>query len=424
MHIRALRDVMRLLTTCYLVLGAETEARATNSNPNLIPFGENESFLGNTGIGRASDTGAVFYNPAGLADIGQGRVSVSGAVYLSFNTHFDAITRADETNIPFDYSGFNTIPSTYVATRRVGDWVGALSVLVPNSLKLDDHSGFATPHVQGNLVYSISQSELWVGLSAARRLDPRWSVGLTLFGVEHDQTNVIGADAQSVDAPTTIFSTTFERESILNFGLLATLGASYQATDWLRLGARAQTALVQLYGKGQSFQIQRSLAGQASAQGEDVQGPANYGIPFDFGLGSALRATEWMTVLVDVSLQLGETYSTFPASTVANQTVTLVPTPRLNLGVELTPAPELPVRLGGYYVPSANGGHPGDADYDKEDFYGLTAGVGLNDEHVRTTVGGFYLWSTGSATPGNTTGTTAAVRSQGYGALLTTAYAF
>jgi hypothetical protein len=404
---------------------AVSPAAASNVNPNNIPFGENESFLGNAGIGRATDTGAVYYNPSGLAEIGSGRIAVSGAVYLSFSTHYDALTRTDNTNVPFDFSGFNTIPSTYVATRRVGDWVGALSILVPSSLLLDDHASFTTPNAQGNLVYSLGESELWIGVSAARKIGERFSVGLTVFGIEHEQTSVIGADAQNVNTPTTVFATSLARESLRTFGLAATLGASYIAADWLRFGVRAQSALIQLYGNAKSYQVQRTVNGPTpTVGGEDVQGDANYAMPFDFGVGTALVPVEWLTLLVDASLQLGTSYSTFPASRFVNDTVTLSATPRLNVGVELKPAPAFPVRFGVYYDPSANGTRRGDPGFLKEDFFGLTAGVGFNDEHVRTSVGGFYVWSSGEATPGGAPGTTASVSSRGVGALLTTAYAF
>jgi hypothetical protein len=409
--------------TC-LVVAVEPRAEATNSNPNYLPFGETQSFLGNTGIGRSNDTGAVYYNPAGLTEVSEVRVSVSGAIYVSFRTHYDAIAQTDNTNVPFDYSGFNAIPSTYVAMRRFGDWALALSILVPNSLKLDDHASFTTPHVAGNLVYSLDQSDLWVGLSAAHKIGERVSVGMTVFGIEHEETDLVAADASNLAAPDSVFSTLFSRRSMVTFGFSGTLGASYRPTDWLRFGVRAQTALMQLYGKGESFQVQRTLNGIASSQGENVQGTANYGVPFDFGVGTAISPQTWMTVLIDVSLQLGLSYSTLPESALANDQVNLVPTPRLNAGVELTPAPTFPVRIGAYYVPSANGERPGDAHFERQDFYGLTAGLGINDVHMRTSLGGFYVWSTGESTPSGAFGTTAAVSSRAFGGLLSTAYVF
>jgi hypothetical protein len=399
-------------------------ARADSSNPNLFPLGENESFLGNTGVGRAVDTGAVYYNPAGLAELPSGRIAVSGALYLSFSTHADAFVNLDNTNVPFDASGFVTIPSLYVATRRLGDWVGALSVLVPESLQLDNRLPFTTPSRRGNIVYSQSLSELWIGLSAARKLDERWSLGLTVFGIQRQQTQTLGLDLQST-ATATEFTSSISQLSLNTFGLSATLGLSYLAADWLRFGLRAQTALVQLFGSGTSYQVTHNPSGTPPTSVEDVHGDANYAMPFDFSVGTAVLPFESLTLLADVSLQLeAPSYSTFPASGIFNETIVLKTTPRFNVGVEVRPSPAFPVRLGGFYNPSARGGTPGDANYSKDDYYGLSGGIGFNDAHVRTTLGGFYTQSSGSMTPVGALGTTASVSNRGGGVLLTTAYVF
>ena len=75
-HLLRLGSTPLALAACLVV---SSTARADNSNPNLIPFGETESFLGNAGVGRANDTGAVYYNPSGLAELESGRISVSAA---------------------------------------------------------------------------------------------------------------------------------------------------------------------------------------------------------------------------------------------------------------------------------------------------------------------------------------------------------
>jgi hypothetical protein len=55
----------------------------------------------------------------------------------------------------------------------------------------------------------------------------------------------------------------------------------------------------------------------------------------------------------------------------------------------------------------------------------VTAGVGLNSPHIRTCVGGFYLWSNGQATvSGGANNASASFDTRAFGALLTTAYAF
>jgi hypothetical protein len=144
-------------------------------------------------------------------------------------------------------------------------------------------------------------------------------------------------------------------------------------------------------------------------------------MPFDFTLGTALAPASWVTLFLDASLQLGASYTTVPASVAFATPVSLKATPRVNFGMEFLPTPSIPVRLGLFYNPSAEGHDRSSSEYDRNDFVGLTAGIGLNDEHVRTTVGGFYIWSTGDANAGG------AITSQSIvakGAMLTTAYVF
>lgn len=413
------RSACVAVVACLGVVGTTRAARADNSNPNLVPFGETESFLGNAGVARANDTGAVYYNPSGLAELESGRISVSGAVYMSFAVHYDAALNIDNTNIPLSVSGFNTIPSTYVATRKLGDWVGAFSVLVPNSIQLNDHVAFSTPNTATNVVYSSQTSDLWIGLSLAHKLGDHFSLGATVFGMQHAETQIIGVDVQE---GTTGFGTNLERTNLGALGLSAVVGATYLATDWLRIGARAQTPFIQVSGSGDTYSVTHPLAGASST--EDVHGGGNFAKPFDFSLGTALIPTPWLVLLADVSLQLGASYTAFPSSTQFNDVTSLKTVPRFNVGAELTPLPSYPIRLGLLYDPNANSGSPGDPGYSGQDFYGVTGGVGLNTEHIRTCLGGFYLWSTGAATVSGTDGATASISSRAFGALLTTAYAF
>lgn len=396
-------------------------ARGDSSNPNVIPLGENESFLGNTGTGRANDTGAVYYNPAGLAELA-GTVALSGTVYASVSEHYGALLQFQGVNIPFDASGYNAIPTAFVGTAKLGDWVGAFSVLAPISLQFEDRATLPIPNLVTNLVYSSSETEYWYGLSLARKLGRHFAVGLSVFGIQHGNTLI---EAVDIESQTGSFGTALVRNNESVFGLLATLGVSYIATDRVRFGFRMQTAMAQIYGKGESYSITHPLpaAGAAApaAFGEDVTGPANYAIPFDFSLGTAMKPAEWLTLLGDVSLQLPASYQEFPAS-MNNEAVSLQATPRLNLGVEAAPLSWVPVRLGFYYNPSARSGHPGDANFQSLDFFGVTAGIGTIREHVRTTLGGFYIWSSGQAT--STAPASAPFNITAVGAMLTTAYVF
>jgi hypothetical protein len=366
----------------------------------------------------------VYYNPAGLAEIGSAKVALSGTVFASISQHYDAWIVTENTNVPLDVSGFNTIPTAFVGTAKLGDWVGAFSILVPYSIQFGDHATLSVPNVTTNMVYSTTETEQWYGLSIARKLSDKVGFGLSVFGVQHAETSLSGFDLGNVANNAGIFGTNLTRTDLSSYGLLATFGVSYVASSRVRFGLRAQSAMAQIYGKGESFSISRTVLGSATptVSGENVAGAANYGIPFDIGLGTALKPVDWLTFLADVSLQLPMSYQQFPAS-LNDQVVSLGATPRVNLGVEAFPRPAFPLRFGFYCDPSATTRHPGDPGYWKNDYYGLTAGIGFNSEHVRTSVGGFYVWSSGQMTPSGTT-TSAATSVTAIGAMLTTAYVF
>ena len=197
---------------------------------------------------------------------------------------------------------------------------------------------------------------------------------------------------------------------------------TYIPNEWVRFGARVQTPFIQVHGTGDTYEITHPLGGGTTQ--EDIQAGGNYGKPFDFSLGAALSPAPWFTLLTDVSLQLGLSYTEFPSSTQFNDVTSYKTVPRVNVGAEFTPEPSYPIRVGFLYDPNANTGSPGDPGYAGENFFGVTAGVGFASPHVKTSVGGFYLWSQGQATVSGTDNAVAPYSTRAFGALLTTAYVF
>src|SRR5260370_17957971 len=93
---------------------------------------------------------------------------------------------------------------------------------------------------------------MWVGLSLARKLGERWSVGATLFGINHSATSIVGVDFQSPAMPMQA-ATAISRDRLSTWGLSATLGATYVAAAWIRIALRAPTASFQLAGSAATF---------------------------------------------------------------------------------------------------------------------------------------------------------------------------
>ena len=401
-----------------------TWADNSNTNRQILPIGESEAFLGNAGVGRAHDTGSVFYNPAGLMELDSGRVSMTGSLYLNFSTQSDAIVRFDNTDVGYQASGFNTIPAFYVATMRFSDlWSGAFSVLVPNYIEVENRVSFTTPNTRGNIVQNLRSNDLWLGVSLAHQIDSSWNIGVSLYGIQHQEAQTIALDANFPAMANNTVTTSLSQEKLSVLGLSAILGISYFVTDRFELGLRAQSPLIQMSGTADTFQSVHQVAnGAVTSKGEDLRGtPAAYRLPVDFTLGTAWTPSDWAALLLDVSLQLGASYSSIPGSALSDS-VNLKPTPRFNLGVELRPTPHLPIRAGFYYNPSANGMDPTQDGYLSENFYGVTAGVGINSSKVETGVGAFYLWSSGKAVPVNGNGSSSLLRSHASGVLLTVSY--
>jgi long-subunit fatty acid transport protein len=398
-------------------------ALADNSNRQILPLGESEAFLGNTGVGRATDTGGVYYNPAGLAELRANRVSVTGSVYVNITTQTDAIVHLDGADVPYKASAFNTIPATYAGAYRWDEWVVAFSVLVPSSIQVENRVPFTTLNTRSNLVHTTRISDLWIGLSAARRLNEQWNVGASFFGVQHQESNSTALDLQYPGSTSSKVTTSIQQMNLNVFGFSAVLGVSYQPTPWMSLGFRAQSPLLSVYGKADSFQSTHGVTGGViTNSGEDLQGTAaSYQLPIDMTLGTAVSPWSTLTLLADVSLQVGSTYDSIPAST-SNSHVDLKPTPRFNLGVEFKPTPTFPIRMGFFYNPSANAGSPGTVGFLQEDFYGVTAGIGLNSSRVETGIGAFLLQSTGQSTPFGADGTVSSLSTRAVGALLTASY--
>jgi hypothetical protein len=188
---------------------------------------------------------------------------------------------------------------------------------------LSDHVSFTTPNTTTNVVYTTQTSDLWVGLSLAHKLGEHWSLGATVFGMQHSETDVIGVDIEEG----TTFGTSLERTSLDALGLSAVVGATYIPTEWLRFGARVQTPFIQVHGSGDTYQITHPLTGASFS--ENIQGGGgNYGKPFDFSLGTAVSPAPWFTLLADISLQLGLSFTEFPSSTLFNDVTSYKTTPR------------------------------------------------------------------------------------------------
>jgi hypothetical protein len=396
-------------------------AQADIANRALIPLGERESFLANAGTGDADDTGAVYYNPAGLTGIRADKVSVLGSVYLSYTTKTDSVAVLDNTNIPYNAGGFNSIPVTFVFSKKLGDWDVAFSMLIPDSIQTENRASFTTPNTTGTILQSYRDNDIWLGLSAAHVIDSKWSVGVTLFGIQHSETNV-AAVVIDVANQTNTFSTSDARSDLQTLGFSLDMGVAYRPIPQIGLGLRLQSPMIQVSGSANTYSANRSSVAAGTTE-DNANVTGNYQLPLDMTIGAAFNVGQYLEFLTDLSLQVATTYDSIPNSTL-NTHYDTGPTPRVNLGIEIKPDPSYPIRTGFFYNPSAVHNLNAQSTEAKEDYLGVTLGMAVITKHVETGVGVFYLWANGQNVPANATDQLANSSSSGFGGLLTTAYVF
>lgn len=411
---------------CSLLLAVAAPAHADITNRQILPLGERESFLANSGTGDAGDTGAVYYNPAGLTALKSDKISVLGSVYLSYSTSTEALAHLDGTDVPYSASGFNSIPVTFVAAKKIAAWTLAFSALIPDSLQAENRSPVKTPSTTGTILQSYRLSDVWLGISAARPLDEEspWSFGATLFVVQHSQNNTAGI---LVDVPsgTNAFSLGISRVQLNTVGLTPNLGVHYRASKEINLGLRLQLPLIQIAGKADTYNALRSSAASVTPTTEDkADTQAYYQLPLDATLGAAFTPTPSVEFLTDLSFQVGTTYDSIPGSSLNNHYETGF-TPRLNLGIEAKPDPTFPIRAGFFYNPSALHYLSDGGASSRENYYGLTTGFAVITQHVESGIGFFYIWAQGEVIPaGGPIDARAKLSTSAVGGLLTTAYVF
>ena len=403
---------------------AGTSASADVYNRQILPLGEAEMFMANTGTGRATDGGAVYYNPAGLSDIRGSSISVSGSAYLSSEYNLDNLLSVAGSQTPFQAKSFNTVPTTYVAVKEWGEWHLALSALVPDSSQIDSVVDTTNNGVGLTWLQSYQQSDLWVGLSAGHKIADAWSLGLSVFYIKDNTSQVSSVQAVNTgnNKSVTVLQHTNQSES----GISALIGTKWKFSDSLQFGLRLQSPILHVSGKGDVFQRSLTTSGGTVTPSLVTQTDlsANYDLPWDATLGTAYILSDSLTLLFDLSFSAAFQFDSLLNSTFSTH-YQGQPTFRTNFGIEFKPSDHIALQGGFLYDPSAIHSLDGRDDGTiRIDYYGITVGLGWSVEHVRTSLGFVYIWASGQALVLASGGQVSPVSVSQMGGLLSTAYLF
>lgn len=367
-------------------------------NTNILPLGDKEALMGNTGTGGLGSTGAVFYNPAALMQLEGSSFSLSGSAYMVYSFEATPFTVIDDDRLDYKGSGFQSVPTSLVMARSLGAWRVAFSLLVPAQFKYEGQQdwGFdlAGEPYRLKILQNYSESMFLGGLSVAHRINDRWSWGVSVHGQYFAYLSASDVRISSVNDPTrTALSTTRDQRSPISAYVL---GGLHRQGEKLGLGLRVALPSIRISGKGEHYAYEYlALSGSnpPTVQETDLTGlKADFETPFDVRLGATYRSSERLKLAMDASYGTGVAYDVVSGQGYSEREE-LESTYRLSVGAELNVQEQRALLLGLSWAPSTattNG------ISNTISFISCTAGVKLTLGRSETTVGYFGAFGHGA----------------------------
>ncbi|HEX4923085.1 MAG TPA: hypothetical protein VFV50_03330 [Bdellovibrionales bacterium] len=398
-------------------------ARANLYNPQIMPLGESEAFMANTGVAESGSSGAVFFNPGALATQKGSKISLSGVAYVFFNYKADSALRVDNTDLPYNADGYNGVPFSVVSTKRTGPWVLGLSVMETDLKTYENKVAWRTPNGSVNILQNLNQSEMWLGGTASRQLTDSTGLGLSAFVIRRTESVTNTWFINNNIDPTGTAGFVTSRTQAAFTGLVLLAGFYQQVDSDTSWGARLRLPSFQLAGSLDSYASVQQLSGGVLTKNEaDETGlKATAKTPIDLSLGLSRQLGANMRLLADLGYQLGIDYMVLEDR--QSGPVRTAPTLRLNLGMRYDLSENAALRGGFFYNPSAQAKLEEEGD-SREDYYHFSAGYQFQEEHLTTGIGVFYQFSRGEVIPLEAPDARSAVSTSSYGAILTSGYVF
>lgn len=385
-------------TWLVVVLSAYLPASAQLSyNTNILPLGDKEALLGNTGTGGLGSTGAVFYNPAALTLLEGSSFSLSGSAYMHYA--FEASPFAVVAGNSLDYAGngFQSVPTSMVMARSMGAWKVAFSLLVPTQFKYEGQDDWdfllgGAPY-RLKLLQNYSEALFMGGLTVARKIDDRWSWGVSVYGQYLSYLSFNDVRLTRADDPT-LTSISITRDTRRPISLYVLGGLHRQAGNW-GLGLRIAAPSFRILGQGThyAYTYQALVPGASTTTGEtDLTGlTADFETPLDLRLGATYTPSAKLRLALDASYGSGVEYASVsgPGYSVRDE---LESTFRVSGGGEFALAQGRALLGGLSWSPSTS---TTDGVENTIDLLSFTAGVKVSMGRSESTLGYFGALGTG-----------------------------
>lgn len=236
-------------------------------------FGSRSILMGGAVVGGVRDTSAGFYNPGALGFVDNDSLSVSANGYQLQNMSVPdgagdgvSLDSSQINNIPLLLSGthsFEKLPKdvfgyTLMARNHSSMKASARRETYADIIPAFEDGQFAGEEdYVGQYYLDASLTEMWGGLSWARKLNEKIAIGTTLFLAMRNQNQTQSTNVSATKFFDTARSTLYENIDFWNIRGLLKFGMSADF-DALKLGLVMTTPSVSLYGKG-------TIAGEVSS---------------------------------------------------------------------------------------------------------------------------------------------------------------
>lgn len=401
-----------------LILLWSFAAQSYYENPNIYPLGEKEAFMANTGVALSGSTGAVFFNPAGLAGIQSSKVSLSANSYLSIKTSFAPLDVVDNSNINLDANSLIAVPSSVVSVQKFEKWVMAFSVLAPEQTQLNSMSSHETNNFNTQIILNIRSQLLLIGLSGATSHLNGYDFGAGCFIATLNGTSdrsVVAEPKPASGFPQSGIAS--DSYSVQVAGLVCNTGFQTNYTENLRVGANLRLPFIQTSGSAKLFSYAQSAAGGAAVNSGIQNISVDYQLPMDLAFGASYKLTEVLQLYADASYQFPLDYK---SSSLAATNVKSDGTFRWNAGASYLQSNNLKF-YGGFALNPGTVALQNAGDV-KENFTVLTIGTELKSNIATTGLGVMVANSSGESKLSS--GSNGDVSTKVFGVLLSAGFSF
>jgi long-subunit fatty acid transport protein len=371
--------------TLIFILAFANSSRAAYSNYNSLLIGNRAAGMGGAATALAGDPGvSSFYNPANLSLMGGNTLSASVTLFNKYDTAFGRDNEFDQAPLRVNRGSIVPIPSSGGTVYTFGNFAFAISIVYPD---LDQYNGEIRSTSETNSYLNLRDSSLWIGGSLAINIDPKNSMGLSMYYTSRDYSRSI-TDRTETGGVSTIIS---EEKTFSQNSLVYILGWTYKLPRNWRLGLSYRPTSLPISGEGTYFRSEIATSGASSSINLNAQ--ADTKIPERLSMGVGFERPKHSAFAVDIHYYGKADYLDLKNST-AGDLIKHEPIANVHVGYEHYFRDWISLRLGAFTNFSS---HPQIDDAptrrqsDHIDMWGFSTNIGIyTTKQSALSLGGYY----------------------------------